>query len=270
MFSLSWRWPHFSTPQDRTETLCPKSSVLLRALCALRNSSAQNCARRRERGGPRERATRGIFDSTLVTPFRLSASRCQSTIHDLLRLFDESGEVGLVFETLGVDLVDIFGAGRPGREPAIGRNDLQPADGRVVSRGSRQLGEDRLAGQLGLPDSLGGSSFSSSAFCSRSGRGVDPCVERRAERFCEFLVMLAGILARAGRDLRRQRSMIGPSLSVVHTVPSRRKKAGPGAFFSAKTVRAVEQPRCEPFEPHRHFRRAGVRPVAQRGRSCCC
>ena len=39
-------------------------------------------------------------------------------------------------EALGVDLVDVLGARRPGGEPAVGRRHLQPADGGAVARGA--------------------------------------------------------------------------------------------------------------------------------------
>ena len=70
---------------------------------------------------------------------------------DFLRLAHDGVQVGLVLETLGVDLVDVLGAGGPGREPAACGDDLQAADRRVVARGAGQLGGDRLAGQLRLP-----------------------------------------------------------------------------------------------------------------------
>ena len=54
--------------------------------------------------------------------------------------------------------------GRAANQPLRG-DDLQAADWRVVARRARQLGGDRLAGQV---DSLtaSGDSFSSLAFCS--------------------------------------------------------------------------------------------------------
>ena len=53
---------------------------------------------------------------------------------DLLGFRDDGVEVGLVAEALGVDLVDVFGAGGPGGEPAVRGDDLQPADRGVVAR----------------------------------------------------------------------------------------------------------------------------------------
>src|SRR5664279_3572242 len=47
-------------------------------------------------------------------------------------------------ERLGVDLVDILGAGRPRGEPGVLGGDLQPADGGAVTRGGDQPRSDLL------------------------------------------------------------------------------------------------------------------------------
>ena len=44
-----------------------------------------------------------------------------------------------------------------------------------------------------------------------------------------------------------------PSLSVVHTVPSRRRNEAPGRLLAAEADRAVEQPGHEPLEPDGHL-----------------
>src|SRR5262245_5950734 len=65
----------------------------------------------------------------------------------LLRFAHEGLEVALTSEALRVDLVDVLGAGRPGREPSAGGDHLEAADGCVVAGGAGELGGDRLAGQ---------------------------------------------------------------------------------------------------------------------------
>ena len=60
-----------------------------------------------------------------------------------------------VSEALRVDLVDAFRAGRPSREPPARGRDLQAVDRRVVARSSRQLGDDRLAGERVVLHGLG-------------------------------------------------------------------------------------------------------------------
>lgn len=51
-------------------------------------------------------------------------------------------------ETLGVDLVDIFGARRSGGEPAILGGDLDAADGRVVAGCTVKHSRDRFTGEF--------------------------------------------------------------------------------------------------------------------------
>src|SRR6187399_1704868 len=51
------------------------------------------------------------------------------------------------FETLRVNLVDIFCTGRTGGEPAVGRADFQTADGGVVAGRARELLRDGIAGK---------------------------------------------------------------------------------------------------------------------------
>src|SRR3974390_819135 len=80
-----------------------------------------------------------------------SATRVlQHPVDDLLGLAHPGLQVGLASETLGVDLVEILGAGRPGREPAVGRNHLEAADRRVIAWGAREPGEERFAPGLRL------------------------------------------------------------------------------------------------------------------------
>ena len=61
-----------------------------------------------------------------------------------------------------------------------------------------------------------------------------------------------------------------PSLSVVQTLPSRRRNDAPGALLAAEADRAVEQPGHEPLEPDRHLQQraaeVGGHPVDHRRR----
>src|SRR5260370_2722589 len=67
---------------------------------------------------------------------------------DLARLFLNGGQVLGAAEGLGVQLVDVFGAGRAGGEPA-GRGDgLGAADRGVVAGGAGEPGGELLAGQV--------------------------------------------------------------------------------------------------------------------------
>ena len=57
---------------------------------------------------------------------------------DLPCVLDDLLQVILALEALRVELVDVLGAGRAGREPAAVGRDLHAADGRVVARRLRQ------------------------------------------------------------------------------------------------------------------------------------
>src|SRR5262249_7859549 len=51
----------------------------------------------------------------------------QGLVDDPLRLVDDSLQVSRVLETLGVDFVNVFRAGRPGGEPAADGHHLEAA-----------------------------------------------------------------------------------------------------------------------------------------------
>src|SRR5262249_52317781 len=72
--------------------------------------------------------------------------------HDLVGLGDDAVQVDLVAETLGVNLVDVLGAGGPRGKPTTPGNDLEPANCRVISGSAGQLGRDRLAGEVSCLD----------------------------------------------------------------------------------------------------------------------
>jgi hypothetical protein len=55
--------------------------------------------------------------------------------------------------------------------------------------------------------------------------------------------------------------MIGPSLSVVHTVPSCRKKLAPAVSSPPKQHETVEQPRHEPLESHGNLSQSATQPL---------
>src|SRR4029077_18095968 len=59
----------------------------------------------------------------------------------------DRGQMTLILEALRIDLIDVLGAGSPGREPAIIGHNLQPADRGAVTWGGRQFGCDLLTGE---------------------------------------------------------------------------------------------------------------------------
>ena len=68
-------------------------------------------------------------------------------------------------EALRVDLVDVFGPGGPGREPAAFRDDFQSADGSLIAGARVSLA---VIGSPANPDSLteSGVSAENFRFCS--------------------------------------------------------------------------------------------------------
>src|SRR5437868_12390723 len=80
----------------------------------------------------------------------LPAPGTQRRVDHLLCFTDDRTQMGLALEALGVNFVNVFRAGRTGCKPATLCNNLQSADGSLVSGRFRQLGADRLACQLRL------------------------------------------------------------------------------------------------------------------------
>ena len=68
--------------------------------------------------------------------------RSHGAVDDGPSLGHDGVQVRLVDEALRVDLVDVLGARRPGREPAASGHDLQAADRGAIARGANQLGDD--------------------------------------------------------------------------------------------------------------------------------
>src|SRR5271157_1897989 len=91
---------------------------------------------------------------------------------DLACLFLDGGQVLGATEGFGVQLVDVFGAGRAGGEPA-GRGDhLEPADRRAVAGGGGQRRDDLLAREF-FRRHLRGGELSQRGLLLPAGRGVD-------------------------------------------------------------------------------------------------
>src|SRR5262245_52024548 len=130
-----------NVPSGRRVTIATSSTIR-----QWKSSSARTTARARSAAAGSSKTTAHRLPALFLwlSPRGLSDRRG----HDPLCLADDRVQVGLVLEALGVELVDVLGAGRPGREPATGRHDLQPADRGVVARGAGELRADRVARQL--------------------------------------------------------------------------------------------------------------------------
>ena len=82
-------------------------------------------------------AARGARARTMLPPQRFPRTSAQppsAAVTTRLRLLLDARQVLGAAEGLGVDLVDVLGARRPGGEPGVLGDDLQPADRRVVAR----------------------------------------------------------------------------------------------------------------------------------------
>src|SRR5437016_2593143 len=80
--------------------------------------------------------------------------RRQRIVHHLLSFAHDRVEVAMIPEALRIDLVNVLGAGWPGREPAVVGDHLEAADRCVVTRGTSQLSSNRLAGKPGRRNGL--------------------------------------------------------------------------------------------------------------------
>src|SRR5512143_1069830 len=119
---------------------------------------------------------------------------------DLARLVEDPFEVLLAPEALGVELVDVLGSRRAGREPAARGRDLEAADGRVVPRGAGEPRHDGLAAQLARRDVLGREAAEPLLLFGRRRR-IDAPVVRRSEALEDFPSVLARVAPGARGDL---------------------------------------------------------------------
>src|ERR1700722_14386149 len=78
-------------------------------------------------------------------------SACERRIDGELRFHDQSAQVGCVVKTFGVNLVNILGPRLTSGEPTAARDDLDPAEGCVVTRSVSQNLIDRIAGEFRDP-----------------------------------------------------------------------------------------------------------------------
>src|SRR5215469_9996452 len=176
----------------------------------------------------------------------------KSLVHHLLCLVQDFREMTGISETLGVDLVDILGAGRTGGKPAHSRRNLESANGSVVARCGCQLGENAIASQLFLSHRFGGQLLQY-RLLFRSCRHINPRIVGRAKFGCDFAIVFAWIFSRSRRYFRRQQIhywavlVRGPGCAVDA------RETGARALFTAEAIRAIDQAGNKPLESHRHF-----------------
>src|SRR5260363_176967 len=110
-----------------------------------------------------------------------------------------------IAEALGIELVDVLGAGRPRREPAIIGLDLDAAERLAVAGRFGVHDADRIAGELGQFQLLRRQRLQRGLLW-RARRDVDPLIDRRTQLRRQLLVELARIAAAPGHDLGREQA----------------------------------------------------------------
>src|SRR6266516_6423284 len=111
----------------------------------------------------------------------LTQSSCdaprQGRAGDRLRFLLDASQVVAPTKALGVELVDVFRAGRTHRKPALSGDDLQAADRRAVPWRRRQHSLDWMTGKLGGAD-IPRRKVEKSGFFFHGGGRVDTRVNR--------------------------------------------------------------------------------------------
>src|ERR1700722_9813559 len=200
-------------------------------------------------------------------PARLARRRGERVAHNRLRLGENGEQVMIAAETLGVDLVDILRSRGPCREPGVLGDDLETADGRIVSRRARQELFDFLAGKIGALYLLGGE-LREHRFLLGARARLDAIGRRLAPVPRQLAIQRARIAPGARGDLRGQECggdavlVRGPYRAVGA------QECGSGAFLRAKSAATVEEPGDEPFEADRYLikpARKARRPAVNHG-----
>ena len=152
-------------------------------------------------------------------------------------------------ERFGVELVDVLGAGRPRGEPAVLGGHLQPADRRVVAGRGREPVGDRVAGQRVGCD-VGRRQLGQLRLLARGSR-ASRCArrpDRRTRRSARGTARTASCPVTAViSDASRHRMM--PSLSVVHTEPSRCRKDAPADSSPPNATEPSSRPGTNHLNP---------------------
>src|SRR5262245_4729925 len=147
-----------------------------------------------------------------------------------------------------VDLVDVFGAGWPRREPSARGHDLQPADWSVVAGSRRQRGGDPLAGQRVFLHVVCRELSQPRLLLGRGGR-VDARVVRRAELRRQTRAVPAGSLAGArgipgGRQAHDRAVFVGGPAG-----PAVPQEAGPALSSPPKQHEPSNRPGTNHLKP---------------------
>src|SRR5207249_10464903 len=88
----------------------------------------------------------------LRSGLRPAGSAADHLPHDSLCFYLDAAQMIEVATTLGVNLVNVFGAGRTRGKPSVLRNHLDAANGIAIARRGRQDFHDLFSGKLGSGD----------------------------------------------------------------------------------------------------------------------
>jgi len=160
--------------------------------------------------------------------------------------------MGLVPETLRIDLVDVLGAeGLAANQPFSTRL-LTPPIGALFPGAWVSTLLDAVAGERGRAY-LRLVEFRELFLLGRRRGRVHPIRERLAQVTRESAVGLAGIAAAPGGDLGGEQRGTMPSLSVLQAPPSCRRNEAPALSSAAEPEISRYRPSTNHFEPDRHF-----------------
>ena len=175
-------------------------------------------------------------------------------VDDALRLGHDVSQVRRAAKALRVDLVDVLRSRGSCREPAAPRHDLETAD-RLIVRRARASASLRSARRQGWSRATSsGDSFCESRLLFGRRWSVDSRVVRSAEAPFQFLVVLPGSSPVRAVISAASRPMIKPSLSVVQTAPSFRRKLAPALSSPPKHKLPSNKPGANHLKPDRHLR----------------
>src|ERR1039457_4961068 len=175
----------------------------------------------------------------------------EHAVEDLLSFLLDASEMIGASERLRVELVDVLGTLRPGREPARFRDHFDAAERLAVARRRGEPVEHRLTVQFRHADLVRGQ-FAQDGLLLPAGGRVDAGVGRVAQPGGKVAVMLAGCAPGDRGDLgseQRQDDAVlvgGPDPAVAA------QEGGPRALLSPEGDAPVKQPGHEPLAPDRH------------------
>src|SRR5688500_4109139 len=129
---------------------------------------------------------------------------CNKRVSDYrLGLLQNTAQMACSTEALGINLVDVLGAGWAGREPSTFSHHLYATDRHIVTRRACQNGLNLLASKIRSVNLLR-RQFCQNFLLRGCGWRIDTFEKRLAEFMLELMVYFARITAHARSNFRRQ------------------------------------------------------------------